>query len=186
MANRFLNIQLDDSALQLSYKLRTRETKLKSALLEKMQWLMGELQKKAREGTTSSKVRDSIRDPQAEVDGAKVIGYLDWGGVDVQYMGGRQYDLALIQEKGARAHAINPLTQPGGKPTPRVHEKGGAKARFGTGAKFLKWGPESSPTFRKYAFRKEMLGKHFMKNAIDELREQFTRELRETTFDALE
>lgn len=187
MADKFLNFSTDNSAVEVALGFQSRTTILTKALSAKMLVLMTELQKKAQSKVTSSRVRASIKDPRVEINSGVITGKLDWAEVPVQYLGGREYDLALILERGAKAHPVNPLTDKfTGKGT-RLHEKG-AKTRFGTKAKVLQFfggtgrdgkGEGTQGTFRPYTFRKAMLGQYFMATSIEDMRGEFALGMRD-------
>lgn len=179
MADRFLNIHLDEDSVQLSTRLRSRSTALTSALADKMLSLMLALQEKAQAGVSSSHVKESIRDPSVEIQSGRIEGALDWGGVEVSYKGGQTYDLAQIFEKGAKPHPINPLTEEG----TREH-KAGAKRRFGKSV--LRWEEGGKAVFRPYVFHPGIEATNFMANAIKDMRETFRDQLMGVTYDALE
>lgn len=189
MASKFIEFTTNETDINVALGFETRTTRLTAVLSEKMTVLMTALQEKAQARVTSTRVRESIKDPRAEVVGSVVTGKLNWGGVPVQYMEGREYDLAKILEYGAKAHPVNPLTNPvTGKPTPREHKAGGLKARAGTKAKVLHFfggtgsgekGEGPAGTFRPYTFRQAMLGQFFMAKSIAEMEESFLTGMRD-------
>ena len=193
MANRYFSFSLNNTDVVIAQKFRSRSTALINALADKMLFLMTKLQDKARRYQTmtakdvpSERVQESIQNPSAEIQGGKIVGHLDWGNVPVQYMGGEVFDLAQIFEKGAKPHAINPLTDPiTGKGT-RRHDKPGAKTRFGTGAKVLRWEEGGKAVFRHYTFHPGLPATHFMSNAVADMREEFREQLMSVVYDALE
>lgn len=156
------------------------------ALVQKMTLLMTRLQQKARAGTEIHVVKESIRNPRAEIQGTTIIGHLDWGGelTTVQYKGGRKYDLALIFEYGSKQHPINPLGQAGQLGGRRQRQKGGLPKRLG--ANVLVWpvpytkGDYSGHVFTRYAFPKGIVAEQYMRLAVDSMRQEFVEGLMDT------
>ncbi len=109
-----MEFSFNGTDVQVVQNLQNKIDVIGPALAEKMTYLMTKLQAKARANTAILRVRESIRNPRAELEGTSVIGHLTWGGepTTVSYKGGKPYDLALIFEKGTHPHAINPLGVP--------------------------------------------------------------------------
>lgn len=191
---RFIWATTNDSEVKLAYKLRTRSSTLIPKLADKMFYLMTKLQEKAQanSGLTSNRVRESIRDPRAEVQGGRIIGTLDWGGVDVSYKattGGKGiiYDLAQIFEKGQKEHAINALTERGSR-TPQGRFGGKLKSVRRYGANVLQWfNPPGSnnAVYAQSVFHPGREGIHFMENAVQEMKEDFADGLQGVVYDTL-
>jgi len=181
-----IGVTTNDTDIRLATSLRTRSNILIEALVDKLQFLMTELQAKARAGVPSKRVQDSITNPEGKREGDLVVGTLDWGNVPVEYMGGNVYDLAQIFEHGTRPHyPINPLTDRyTGKGT-RAHTKG-AKERFGTGSPVLRWEEGGKAIFRPYAFHPGLPATNFMANAIEDMKDKIKEELRDVTLTSLE
>lgn len=158
--------------------------KIGPALVEKMTLLMTKLQQKARARTRVARVKASIRDPRAELQGTNVVGHLNWGGesTTVSYKGGKAFDLALIFEEGTKQHAINPLGLKGELGGKRQHIAGGAKR---IGAPILVWPVpytkgDKAVIFAKYAFPKGIIAEHYMSKAVAEMKDEFVRGIEDT------
>ena len=181
-----LGVTLNDTDVRLATSLRTRKTVLVDALVEKMTFLMTELQKKAQAGVPSKRVQDSIKNPDATKEGDLVVGTLDWGNVPVEYMGGAIYDLAQIFEHGAKPHRISPIaTRETGLSKLPAHYRKGVKERFGTGSPLLRWESNGKAVFRKFADHPGIQATNFMANAIEDMKGEILDQLRDVTLDSL-
>lgn len=170
-----LTFTFSGSDIKVVADLNTKLDRLAPALVEKMTLLMTRLQQKARANTPIAMVKESIRDPRAEIQGSAVIGFLTWGGTPttVSYKGGKEFDIAQIFERGSRTHAINPLTTAG----TRSHIKG-EKRRFG--ANILHFYSGGKEVFARYAFPKGIPAQHFMENAVNSMKTEFAEGLLQT------
>ena len=170
-----LSFTFDGTDVNLAADLRTKLDVLGPALVQKMTYLMAKLQQKARANASVSRVKESIRNPRAEVEGSKIIGRLTWGGepTTVSYKGGKPYDLAQIFEYGTRVHAVNPLTTSG----TRVHEFG---ARRRVGKNVLKMMIGGKETFARFAFPRGVKAEQYMERAIESMRMEFAQGLLDT------
>lgn len=166
--------------LKVVADLNTKLDRLAPALVEKMTLLMTKLQQKARDNTRIGSVKESIRDPRAEIDGTKVIGYLTWGGepTTVSYKGGKSFDIALIFEQGTKQHAINPLGAKGQLGGRRLHHVAGSKKRIG--ADVLHFYVGGKDVFARYAFPKGIVAEHYMEKAVSSMKVQFAEGLLQT------
>lgn len=175
-----IEFTLSGTDVRVVSDLQTKLETLGPALAEKMTFMMRRLQVKAQANAPNLAVRESIRNPRAEIVGSKVIGHLDVGGQPstISYRGGKPYDLFQVFEKGAKPHAINPLTEKG----TRLHEKG-AKRR--TGKDVLRFMMGGKEVFARYAFHPGIQGSHFMEHAIQEMRVEFAESLLQTIRDVM-
>lgn len=156
--------------------------RLANALIVKMTELMTRLQQKIRSGKLAAhnktgEVSDSIRNPRAEQEGTSIVGKLDWGGVYAYYMGKtpltggvRIYDVAQILNYGAEAHPIGALTEAG----TRLHEKG-MKRRFGSNVLAFEWEKTGKREFFRHVWHPGVKGIHFMEEALEEMKGEFTK-----------
>lgn len=156
-------------------RMQSKQSQLVDALTVKMTYLMTRLQQKARAGTVG-RIAESIRNPRVEVSGTVLTGKLDWGGAPttVSYEGGKPFDIARIYAEGTTKDSwpINPLTTEG----TREHVKG-AKRRFGAnvlGNKEDEFGPVA------YVFHPKIIGRNFIKDALDEMKSEIPNEIRKT------
>lgn len=159
-------ITLEGTDTKVIFDIRRRIEVLNTVLMEKMTYLMTKLQNKARE-KVSGRIKNSIRNPRASVEGTAIIGTLDWGGEEttVSNKGGKAYDIARILEEGAKAHVIHPLTLKGS----RAHEKG-AKRRFGKDTLHFYSAKLGKEVFADYVFHPGVPAAHFMRDTLAEMK----------------
>jgi hypothetical protein len=156
---------------------------LKKALVEKMTFMMTQLQQKAKTKAPSvnGTLADSIRDPRAEIDGDEVIGYLTWGGAPttVSYKGGKAYDYARILNEGSKAIiAVNPLEETGSRTDASKTLSGKSERRFGKGVLAFMMGGKQ--VFAEYAFPKGTRPNRFVEDALMEMKGELIQGIQET------
>lgn len=136
---------------------------------------------------TKGRIAESIRNPRAEVEDGKVVGKLDWGGVELPPTGkSKIYDLAQIYEYGTNIdlYPINPIGKPiyypGGKVGggTRARTKG-AKRQFGQNV--LHWVAGGKQVFVAYVLKHPGTpAEHFMQYALDEMEREIVEGMADT------
>lgn len=178
-----LSFTFNGTDIQVVESFQFKSSRVVNALVEKMEAMMVKLQEKM-QSKTKGRVADSVRDPEAFVEGGKIVGTLKVGGepTTVSYKGGRSFDIAQILDKGAVPHRIDPLLRATGLTGPgqprggtRLHEKGAVR-RFGANVlQFysIKLGREVyASALYGTSEHPGITGSHFIEDSIDEMRGQ--------------
>jgi hypothetical protein len=178
MARRLLEFTFNGTDVKVTRVLDEKAALLMDKLVERLTLSMTKIQAKARakapHGETGA-LEESISNPRAHAEGKTIVGELDWGGGDAS-----PYARAM-EEGGLKEYAVNPKEGVGayrggfafGKYRP-AHPAVKAK-------EVLRWySADGGKVFAAYAFRKPLRARHFMRDSLDESREEINRGIRET------
>lgn len=180
----WIKLQLDSSEARVIKAFEGRGAQITEALLEKMTFLMRELQNKIRNEKLSGlpysqtgALAASIANPRADKEGKKIVGKLDWGGGDAAAY-------AKLQEYGGikQSYIINVKDSVGPYHGGVMHGKQipPHAAIVGKRALSFLWGKTGKREYFENVRHLKVAGKHFMRDSITEMEDTIIRGLQET------